>query len=128
MFAQYKFWGQSEPTILPLLQDFSSPLGGSGKPSDHTKVTRLYDAIIKSCDPTTLQVFTVDVTKDLLDYLKYGTLSVEVYGKKHTASFTTNCSPMANDGQHSFLDRYMLHEPLWSWCCAVVKPSVSQVQ
>lgn len=52
-------------------------------------------------------MFTVDVTEDFLDYLEYGTLSVEVYGHRRTAGFTNEPSVTADeDGQHkSFPDR-----------------------
>ena len=53
------------------------------------------------------QVFTVEVTEDFLDYLEYGTLSVEVYGHRCTG-FTTNDPTVTVyiDHQHrSFPDR-----------------------
>ena len=52
-------------------------------------------------------MFTVDVTEDFLDYLEYGTLSVEVYGHRRTAGFINET--VDEDGQHkSFPDRCVL--------------------
>lgn len=110
VFAQYKFWGQSEPTTLAPLHVFTPVFGRPAKlldrelKFDHTQVT---DAVIRSCDPTTTQVFTVDVTEDFLDYLEYGTLSVEVYGHRRTSGFINEHAVTAeDDGLHkSFPDR-----------------------
>ena len=67
--------------------------------------------MIRSCDPNTIQVFTVDVTEDFIDHLEYGTLSVEVYGHRRTAGFTNeHVATAEEDGQHkSFPDRCELH-------------------
>lgn len=59
-----------------------------------------------SCDTTTTQVFTVEVTEDFLDYLEYGTLSVEVYGHRRTGFTSNEPSGVVEDGQHkSFPER-----------------------
>ena len=51
-------------------------------------------------------MFTVDVTEDFLDYIEYGTLSVEVYGHRRTAGLTNECNIVDEDGQHrSFPNR-----------------------
>ena len=50
-------------------------------------------------------MLTVEVTKGFLDYLDYGTLSVELYGRRQT-SFTNKQCNVAVDEQHkSFPDR-----------------------
>ena len=55
-------------------------------------------------------MFTVDVTEDFLDYLEYGTLSVEVYGHRRTGFTNEPSVTTEDDGQHkSFPDRYVLH-------------------
>ena len=55
-----------------------------------------------------LQVFTIEVTEDFLDYLEYGTLSVEVYGHRRTG-FTNEQRNVAVDEQHkSFPDRFVV--------------------
>ena len=50
-------------------------------------------------------MFTVKVTEDFLDYLDYGTLSVELYGHRQTG-LTNEQRNLAVDEQHkSFSDR-----------------------
>ena len=60
-----------------------------------------------SCDAIIVQVFTVEVTEDFLDYLEYGTLSVEVYGHRRTGFTNNEQNPATNeDGQaKSFPER-----------------------
>ena len=57
----------------------------------------------------------VEVTEDFLDYLEFGTLSVEVYGHRRTG-FTNEHRNVAvdEDGQHrSFPDRCVLCNGLY---------------
>ena len=72
-------------------------------------------------------MFTVEVTEDFLDYLHYGTLSVEVYGHRRSG-FTNEQRNVAVDEQHkSFPDRcvmsvnnsivyWVMYNMLWDYC------------
>jgi len=59
-------------------------------------------------------VYTVEVTDEFLDYLQYGTLSVEVYGHRKTGFSTPESMAMAEDErQHkSFPERFVYHKGL----------------
>ena len=67
IFCQYQFWGQSEPIIIPpLVQPGPEQLPDRVQKFDHS------------------EVFDVDVTEELLEFIDNGALSVEVWGHRRS--------------------------------------------
>lgn len=67
VFCQYQFWGQSEPIIIPpLVQPGPEQLPDRVQKFDHS------------------EVFHVDVTEELLEFIDNGALSVEVWGHRRS--------------------------------------------
>ena len=67
VFCQYQFWGQSEPIIIP-----PRVQPGPEKLPDH----------VQRFDHS--EVFMVDVTEELLEFIDNGSLSVEVWGHRRS--------------------------------------------
>ena len=63
-------------------------------------------------------MYTVEVTDEFLDYLQYGTLSVEVYGHRKTGFSTPESMAMAEDEQQhkSFPERFVYHKGNYVTC------------
>ena len=59
-------------------------------------------------------MYTVEVTEEFLEYLQYGTLSVEVYGHRKTGFSTPESMAMAEDDkQHkTFPERFAKAYPM----------------
>lgn len=85
MFCQYKFWGESDATIIPpLLQQEKLPDGVQR--FNHVKVAK------------------IEVTEEFLDFLDQGVLSVEVWGHRRSG-FSEN-GPGAEDKSKTFSERW----------------------
>ena len=80
VFCQYQFWGQSEPIIIPpLVQPGPEKLLDRVQRFDHS------------------EVFNVDVTEELLEFIDNGALSVEVWGHRRSGFMEAQNAVTAGD-------------------------------
>ena len=80
VFCLYQFWGEYEPMIIPpMVQPGPKKLPGRVQRFEHS------------------QVFNVDVTEELLEFIDNGTLSVEVWGHRRTGFMEMQNNPPSSD-------------------------------